>query len=353
MQNKIIIAILVTFSLTACLKKADQPAPAAGKMPPAVVLTQKPVAGVMQETISVVGQLTARQQVVVRSELAAQVVAINALDGQQVKKGAKLLTLDAAMLRASLQKVQAQLGLAEQEKQRVDQLFERNVASQYDVDKAEADIISAKANVSLAQTQLQKALIIAPFSGELGIVQVNKGDYVQPGQALVELNNTKQLYVDFPLPETLLGKISKGSEIEFVVPSLAESFSAKVLMVSSAVDAHTGSAMLRAMFDNTNKQLKPGLFIKVQLPVTQKQSVLWLPEKALFISGGKQMVLVNNAGKAKRKAVVVASYQQEKIAISEGIDADDDIVIAGHHKAPFDGMPLMVSPEQAQQKPAN
>lgn len=349
----IVLLITTSILLSSCLSEdAEKPPAAKNQMPPAVVLTQKPVAGVMQETIEVVGTLTAKQQAMLRAEIAGQIISIKADDGKKVAANEALLFLDKQSLQATVQKMQAQLSLAEQEKRRLDKLFKRNAVSQYEVDKAEAEVLSAKADLDLAQTQMKKATIRAPFSGVLGIFQISQGDYVQPAQRLVELSNINELYVDFPLPETLLGKVKKGSEVEFFVPSLKRKFTAKVLLVSPMVNSHTGTVQVRAIFNNQAQQIKPGVFIKVLLPVTNKQEVLWLPEKALFISAGKQTIVVNDNGKALHKPVTVVSYQNQKIAISEGITADDEVVTAGHHKAPFSGMPLMVSPQQQAAKQA-
>jgi membrane fusion protein (multidrug efflux system) len=156
------------------------------------------------------------------------------------------------------------------------------------------------------------------------------------------------------MPETVLASITENAAIDIVVPALNEKkVIASVIAIEPLVDVATRSVMVRARVDNKNGLLRPGLFARVLLPLKVAENILWLPEAALFLNGDKKLVLVNDDGKALRKEVVVISYQHGKIAISQGLSASDEVVIAGHHKAPFDGMPLMVvNPPAAVEKTA-
>lgn len=337
-----VLVILSLFIFTGCSKEEPKSS-AGGGMPPAAVATAMPVAGDMKEGIHVIGSLAASESALIRSEIAGILTEVAIKDGQAVKKGQMLFRINHDSLMADLQRAKADVKLREQEKQRMEDLFKRRVNSQYDVDKAVAQLETAKANLALAKSELSKASITAPFAGNLGIRKVNQGGYIQPGQELIELVQLNPLYVDFSIPETTLTAISKGTTVDVLVSAVSqETIQAKVTAIEPLVNANTRSVAVRALINNDDKKLRPGLFAKVLLPLKTAEDILWLPEKAIFLNAGKTWVVVNNDGKSKRKQVSIISYQNGKVAIEKGIAADDEVVVAGHHKVPFDGMPLMV-----------
>lgn len=337
-----LLAILLLFIFTGCSEEAPG-AGAGGGMPPAAVTTAMPVVGDMKEGIHVIGSLVASESALIRSEIAGLLTEVAVKDGQAVKKGQLLFRINHDSLMAELQRAKADVKLREQEKQRMEDLFKRRVNSQYDVDKAVAQLETAKANLTLAQSELAKASIVAPFSGNLGIRKVNQGSYIQPGQELIELVQLNPLYVDFSIPETTLTAISEGTVVDVLVSAISSKpLVAKVTAIEPSVNADTRSVAVRALLNNDDKSLRPGLFAKILLPLKTAEDILWLPEKAIFLNDGKTWVVVNNQGKSKHQQVSIISYQDGKVAIESGITHEDEIVIGGHHKLPFDGMALMV-----------
>ncbi|CAA0125864.1 Multidrug resistance protein MdtA [BD1-7 clade bacterium] len=347
-MRKIISLLAITpFLLSACQSgdgDAATEAAAQPAMPPAVVTVQQPETGQWQEDISIVGSLMANRSAQISAEIAGLLENMHVDDGQAVRAGQKLFTLDSATLDAEMKRAHALVQLRSEEIKRTQSLFERNVASQYDVDKAVAELATAEADEEYARAQLAKATITAPFEGNVGIRKVNPGNYVKEGEGLIELVQLDPVLLDFHLPETALSVVGVNQDINVEIPALNRQVTAKVMAIEPAVTAATRSLLVRARIDNQNSDLRPGLFARIHLPLAAPLPVLWVPESAVFYQGGKSWVMLNNEGTAQRIPVELAGFHGGKVAIQHGLEAGAPVVIAGHHKAPFDGMPLMVAP---------
>lgn len=345
LRHHLLIALLILF-LVSC--SSEQEASSHKGMPPAAVRIVLPEAGNMSESLAVVGNLMASESALISAEIAATVQSVVVKDGQPVSKGDILFQLDASTLKAELKRAEADVKLRKEEKERIKALFAKKVTSQYDVDKADAQLDTANANLELAKAKLAKATIKAPFSGFVGIRKVNLGDYIKEGVALIELVKLDPLFVDFNMPETTLSILKQSDVVLVDIPALEQvKIAAQVVAIEPMVNAATRSIKVRASIDNEEHKFRPGLFARVHLPLKSASNVLWLPEAAIFLNGDDKLVLTNNEGKALRKVVTILSYQRGKVAISEGLDVADQVVVAGHHKVPFDGMPLMVTNPQA------
>lgn len=312
------------------------------QMPPSIVKFATPRETALQETVFMAGSLVASQQVVLSSEREGVIRQILVQGGQQVQAGQLLMQMSNDTARAELKRAQADVNLRQDEAERAKSLLKRNVTSQYDVDKALAQLDTALANEELVNVELDKRKITAPFSGYLGIRKVNVGSYVHKGDVLIELVSLNPLYVDFKIPETAIASVHTGDTLALFIPALANlTPHATIRSISPSVDEQTRTIAVRATIDNADLQLKPGLFAKIQLPLKSRAKVFWLPETAIFQEGDSKMVMLSEAGKARRIKVEVLSYQNGEVAISDGVSASDIIVSEGHHKVPFDGMAVM------------
>lgn len=337
------LAFALTGLLVACTAEQDAAAPAGGGMPPSAVTVEKPEVGTMEENLTIAGSLSANQSALIRSEIAGIIEDVAVADGQKVKQGDLLFSIDHRTLLAELKRTEANVSLRQQEQKRMESLFKRNSVSQYDVDKANAELLTAEAEREYARAQLAKARVVAPFDATVGIRQVNKGAYVQSGTPLIEVVELNPLFLDFSAPESVLSVLNVNDPIHVVIPALKDlQLEAKISAIEPLVSASSRSIKVRASVNNEDGKLRPGLFARVLLPVQTFERVLWLPEGAIFYQDDKKLVMVSDEGKSLRKEVQVAGFVRGKVAIISGIEADADVVTAGHHKMPFDGMPMMV-----------
>lgn len=336
------LALFLSTLLVACSSGEQEALEQQGGMPPSAVTLEKPVVGDMKEALTIAGSLSANQSALIRAEIAGIIEKVAVEDGQSVKKGDLLFSIDHRTLEAELKRAEANVSLRKQEYERMLSLFKRKSVSQYDVDKANAELLTAEAEKEYAKAQLSKAKVLAPFDATIGIRQINQGAYVQAGTALIEIVELNPLNLDFSAPETVLSALQVGDDVDVTIPALKNRpIQAQISAIEPLVDAKSRSVKVRARVDNNEGVLRPGLFARVSLPLQTFEQVLWVPEAAVFYQDEKTMIMISDEGKSLRKSVKLAGFENGKAAVIEGLQAEDEIVVAGHHKMPFDGMPIM------------
>src|SRR5690625_1693392 len=189
--------------------------PAGGEAEAVVVGTKA-----LTQSVRAVGTLNSQDAVILRPEISGRIAAINFEEGGEVHAGDVLLELDAAIARAELEQAQAAMDLAQSQFNRAQQLTQKGFISQQARDESGSELKVKRAAVSLAQAQLDKTRIKAPFDGLIGLRQVSLGDYVSPGQDLAPLQSINPLNVDFRIPEQFLSQVRVGAPIVLSFDSL-------------------------------------------------------------------------------------------------------------------------------------
>lgn len=329
--------------------------PGAGGPPggfPTAVETAKVVVRDFVDEGSAVGTLKSNESVVLRPETAGRIAAIGFKDGSKVGKGTLLVTLDAAMQEAELAQAKANLGLAQANFKRNEDLVSKKFVSQQSLDSAIATLKVQEAQVQLADAKLAKMRIRAPFAGVVGIRNVSVGDYVKEGQELVNIEDVATLKVDFRLPEVYLERLQKGQIIELASDALpGERFSAVLDAIDPLVDAGGRAISCRAKLSNSGDKLKPGMFVRVRLAFGERKGALMIPEQAV-VTGGKPAVLTVFEGKAKSVPVKLGARQAGQVEVLEGLAAGDVVITAGQMKVRDGAAVRAVGEGAAPAKPA-
>ena len=339
---------------------ANQPRPMGTAAAPGtgggVAATQAPVTvevvtverRAMAYDVSAVGSLASNESVVLRPEIAGRIARIGFRDGEAVQRGAVLVELDNAVQRAELQQARAKLTLAKANSGRTEDLFARNFVSQSSRDNARAELDLARASLDLAQARLDRTVIRAPFAGVVGIRSVSPGDFVQDGDALINLEDIATLKLDFRLPELYLDRVQQGQVLELrtdVLPD--EIFAARVDAIDPLVDAQGRALRLRASLVNPGWRLRPGVFVRVRLVLAERPDVLVVPEAALVAAPGNvQFVYQVLEGKAQRVDVTTGMRRDAVVEIVSGLAQGAQVVSAGQLKL-RDGAPVLVREQAA------
>lgn len=293
-----------------------------------------------------VGSLKSAESVVMRPETAGRVALINFRDGSVVAKGAVLLSLDASIQEAELQQAKANLALAESTYRRNSELLERKFISQQALDSSAATLKIQEAAVSLAEAKLARTRIRAPFAGVVGLRNVSVGDFVKEGQDLVNIEEIATLRADFKLPESYIGRLSKGLALEVTSDALpGERFAAVLEAVDPLVDQGGRSLSARARLDNKAGKLRPGMFVRLRLLFGERQAALMVPEQAI-VPGAQSAVFKVVDGKATRVPVRLGVRRTAQVEIVDGLTAGDVVVTAGQLKL-RDGMAVRAVGEGA------
>ncbi len=302
-------------------------------MPPMPVETAEVQIADSDQLLSAVGSLRSEESVVIAAEIAGRIEKIGFDEGEKSTQGKLLIQLDSAVLQAELDRAVASRNLSKSNYHRAEALLKDRAVSAQERDEAYAKWQLDEANVRLAKAQLGKTCIRAPFAGTLGLRLVSLGDYVQPGQPLVNLEAINRLKVEFKIPEKYLAKVKVGQQLELQSDAYAKrSFSGHVYAIDPLVEKQSRSLVLRGQLDNSKHDLLPGQFVKVQLSVATKSDAMFIPEQALIPQPKVQLVFKVVEGKAQMVPVETGTRMKGWVEIVSGLSTGDIVVTGGHQK---------------------
>jgi membrane fusion protein (multidrug efflux system) len=281
------------------------------------------------ETISATGTLRAEEGVELQAETNGKVVAIDFVEGAAVRKGALLVKLNDADLRANLERYVYGRQLAEARERRYAALLAQHVVTQQDYDATLGDLNVQKANVDLYEAQIEKTEIRAPFDGVVGLRYVSMGAYVNAATRIATLQRLDKLKVDFAVPEKYSGRIRAGAPITFSVAGGLRRFDGRIYAIDPRIDAGTRTILLRAVSANSDGSLLPGAFANVQLELEQIHDALLVPAEAVIPGLDEKNVFVVREGSAERRAVEIGARTASEVHILAGIRAGDVVITSG------------------------
>lgn len=315
---------------------ANQPEPAH------TVSATRAEAATWQPRIASVGNLSAVQGSDLASEIAGKVIEVAVADGAEVEAGEVLVRLDSEGLTYALRGAEAETRLAEIELERQQRLRRQQANSEADVDRAESVLAQARAEVGQIQAELDKKTIRAPFSGRIGIVEVDEGQFVDVGTSIVTLQTLDPILVDFAVPQRDLGRIVVEQPVRATVDAWpGREFSGEVTAISPKVEQRTRNVDVRARMGNPDGVLRPGMFVDVEVLLPQQENVITLPQTAISYNPyGDSVFLVNEIEtddgetelRVERKFVRTGSTRGDQVAVVEGIEIGDRVVTSGQLK---------------------
>jgi len=405
-QPKTLVFTILCLSFLACSgEKGNNGAPQAGAQPgqqagggspagrsgggrrggggPVPVVTTKAESKTVPVNIPAVGTVEPVTTVMVRAQITGQLSSVHFREGQDVKKGQLLFTIDPRPFQNALQQAEAVLARdtatarnALQQKERFEDLFKRGLIprDQYETQSAGAAALQAtleadRAQVDNAKLNLNYTRILAPMSGRTGALGIHEGDLVRANDAtpLVVINQVAPIYVTFSVPGRYLGEIRRfqaqkplaveargqaplapGAQApppptptpfgQEVAPGQGATMPAKpglvehgrVSFIDNTVDAATGTIKMKATFDNGDQGLWPGLFVQVTLSLTAEANVIVVPAAAVQPSASGQFVYVIRQDRtAEVRQVAVARQFGEEMIIARGLSAGEEVVTDG------------------------
>jgi len=309
----------------------------------------------LRDDAQAVGSLHARQSVVLRPELVGRITALNFKDGGSVQKGQILVQFDDLLQRAEVQQMQAQLAIAQANYKRTQELVAAHFMAQQTLDTSAANLQVAQAQLALSQARLSRMAVRAPFAGTAGIRLVNVGDYVKDGVDLVALEDTRQMLVDYRLPERYGSKVKAGQMVEVTLDALpGRAFKAVVQAVDPLLDVNGRSVGVRAVLNGASEGMRSGMFARVTTVFSVNDAALVVPEEAIVPQGNRQLVykLVKPEPGANlptdaqwvslRQEVKLGVRRQGKVEIVDGLKEGETVVLAGQQRLQKDGSPVRV-----------
>lgn len=291
-------------------------------------------------TMTVIGTMEAVQGVTVSADLPGVVARIGFDSGKSVHAGDVLVELDTRQERAQLASLEAQRDLARVSYDRAQQLVDQGVISRVEYDQATSQKKATEANVAEIRATIDRKTIRAPFSGVLGIRQVNLGQYLSAGQSIVPLQALNPIYVNFGVPQQTPALI--GRSLRVTKEDLANvAYSGRVTAVDSVVNEATRNVQVQATLPNPEGKLRPGMFVQVEVALGAGRSVIALPASAInYAPYGDSVFVITDlkdpSGKTYRgvqqQFVKIEGSHGDQVAVISGVNPGDEIVTSGVFK---------------------
>ena len=373
MNNNYLSALFIIGSITlaSCGGGANkQGAPGMGGAPQVTAFE------VTQEEVNVSdsypGTIVALNQTELRAEVNGYITAILAADGSQVTKGQKLYEIDKIRYASAQQQAQANLEIAKSnlmkvqtDVKRYQQLAEQDAIAKQTLDYALTDLANAKAQVASAEaaltsanTDLERSVIRAPFTGTIGISQVRLGALVSAGNTLLNtISSTDPIGVDIPVNEkdiprfVALQKSAPDSTFKLVLPDQTPYPSAgKLTTIDRAINPQTGTLTARVVFPNPDNVLRAGMNTNVLVATHDTGEQLVIPSKAIIQQLSANMVFViADSNKVQQRTIQVGAIVDDKIIVRGGLKLGEKIVVDGAQNL-RDGMAVQIAGQPAEQK---
>ncbi len=280
----------------------------------------------MHEFINSTGSLLPDEEVDLAFETAGKVVGIYFDEGRSVKKGELMAKINDRPLQAQLLKLQAQKKLVGEREFRQRQLLDRDAISRESYDQVATELQSIDADIMLLEARIAETELRAPFDGIVGLRMISEGAYATTQTKIVRLVKSSPLKIEFSIPERYAGQITPGFPVSFRIDGFPNPFEAKVYAIDPKVDINTRTIVARALYPNTNEELRPGRFTSVRAQLSQIENAVSIPTEALIPEMEGEKVYILSNGKAKEKKVKTGLRTESRIQITSGLNFGDTLL---------------------------
>jgi len=283
----------------------------------------------LDDKLIVTGTLTANESVEIASEVAGIIEKISFREGQRVKKGDLLITLNMRDLEAQLDKIKFTLKLNETLEKRQRQLLEKDAISQEEYDISLTQLNTSQADLRLLEAQIAKGYIRAPFDGIIGLRYVSDGAFINQSTQIASLINVNPIKIEFSIPGKYSSRIGAGDKIVFSTDASDEVYEGEVYAVEPRIEQATRTLRIRARSDNSRGELFPGLFAKVEVVLSHKDSALMVPSIAVINDLNGHKVYLEKNGEVVEQPVEVGIRTDSEVEILNGIELNDTVITTG------------------------
>ncbi|ODB84146.1 efflux transporter periplasmic adaptor subunit [Candidatus Thiodiazotropha endoloripes] len=340
-----IIGLAVLIGIPAAIKMQQFQAMADMQMtmPPEIVTADQVKRQQWPNTLSATGSLVAVQGVTVSAELGGKINQIAFKSGDRVKAGDLLVRLDTTAEEAQLRSAEAAAKLARINLDRNRGLRANKTVSQSDLDTSEATYKQATAQVENVKATIAKKTLRAPFSGQLGLRQVNLGQIIEQGTPVVTLQTIDPIYADFSLPQQRFSSVAVGNQVSITTDAAEDkSFSGKIIAINPEIDQATRTVRIRSTLSNQEELLRPGMFANVEVIMPQQDDVLAIPATSVLYAPYGDTVFVIDTTKdeatgekqktLRQQIIRLGQTRGDYVSVVSGLEEGETVVTSGVFK---------------------
>lgn len=280
------------------------------------------------ESFSTVGTIRADEQVEIRSEISGILEEILFEEGSRVAERQLLVRLDDTQFVAERDRATHRLELAKLREARLQDLLEQGLTSQDEYDLSLSQLQVLDAELRLAEAQLEKTLIHAPFSGVVGLRSVSRGSAITPATRIATLQKIDRVKLEFSVPESFATRLTTGGEVRFHIKGSDRGYVGSIYAVEPNVDQETRSLRARAISENPEGRLLPGAFADVELAIREIDDALTVPAIAVIPELGSKKVFVFADGRAVSRLVETGIRNQESVQITSGLEPGERVIVS-------------------------
>ncbi|NNJ91779.1 MAG: efflux RND transporter periplasmic adaptor subunit [Gammaproteobacteria bacterium] len=312
-------------------------------MPPTTVTSETISEAQWEQVITATATVSAAQGVTVSAEAGGRVTEILFESDATAEESQALLQLDTSTEESQLASAQASAALARTELARLRKLVKKKLSSQDAVDRASAEVKETVAQVGVIQTTIQKKTVRAPFSGRLGLRQVNPGQILAVGDPVVALQMLDPVYVDFSVPQQKLSRLKRGMTVRIASDaSPEESFEGEITAINLEVDPVTRNVQVRSQVSNPHEKLRTGMFVNVEVVLPETRKVLAVPATAvLFAPFGNSVFVIDEkpneeTGETEKllrqQFITLGQARGDYVDVTDGLKQGETVVTSGVFK---------------------
>jgi len=335
-------ALAFALGTAACGGGAEEPAAAAAEpvVKTALVRTETPVQQDVVDVVSLSADLEPKRRATLAAEVPGTVERLTVELGQRVTSGQLLAAVDTRALQQQAAEAEALARQAQAQFGRAQALFERRSITQQQMLDAITNRDVAQARLASAQLNLEKSQIRAPWAGSVAQKRAEVGDYVTPGQPVVDLVQVDVLTVVAPAPASDVPYLALGRPVAIRVDALpGESYEGRIVRLGAELDADARTLAVEAEIDNPDGRLKPGMLARMEVPRRTLKDSLLVPLEAVVDLGEQRALFVVEDGVARRRLVELGPVLGERVVVTSGVAAGERVIVEGEQRV-AEGQPV-------------
>ena len=283
----------------------------------------------LSDEVAATGSVLAEESVVIKSELAGKITSLNIREGQPVRKGQLLFTINADEAQAAIRKQEYNIKLYRDQERRQRTLLDKEYISAQEYEQANNRLLTAQSDLQALRATLDKAYVRAPFDGVLGLTTATVGTYVSPGTEITTLSRVRPVKIDFAVPGRFASNVRVGDVVSVTDEGTNKKYDAKVYAIDPQIDPVSRTLPVRARYANTHNELRPGAFVKVNLQLGASTDALQVPTEAVIPEASGYSVYTVQGGKMVPKKVKIGIRSDKVIQITDGLAVGDSVIRTG------------------------